>query len=306
MSRASSHELRALKRRILRAEAGRGAPDLASRRAFNAKLHTYRLALRAGGGEKTIQIIVEQLIKHLENDENNNIFKITQVPPEKNYFDEGVTTAQRPQNYLDEVGGYDIETPRLQLQVLDRAKKVWYNHENRTFRIFLEPFGVFTRVMFHELFKLRETLIHICPDLPKLQKYYHLGQLRNDFQLPEDELETRKRQINQFLKKLNKHMHNPEVCQTVLQHIRFKFESDTPVNIRFDHTPTNKAYLGKDDEYVSLNYDDTGSGPVMVRLTHNSRNTIHILLARDTINKIFKARKKKVVSFAPGTKSQGG
>ena len=66
MSRARLHELRALKRRILRAEAG-GTPDLASRRAFNAELRASRLALRAGGGkEHESKITVKNLEQILE------------------------------------------------------------------------------------------------------------------------------------------------------------------------------------------------------------------------------------------------
>ena len=241
MSRARLHELRALKRRILRAEAG-GTPDLASRRAFNAELRASRLALRAGGVEHGgSHITVENLKKALE--EALNEAKQTQ----RTETEMQIIKDEEQQNFLKARLSRTQPSKLVKLS-LSLGQTTYHNNDNyHSYQIFItNTRDCSVDIRFSILYKLQgKVKLHI------LKNGWWRSGSRN---LQSDKLKTREKEIHTFLEELNSQMNkNDRIRSKVI---------DTLVNYPC------KIPLGKStDRVVVFDYDKQSTSGDPVELT---------------------------------------
>ena len=207
------HELRALKRRILRAEAG-GTPDLASRRAFNAELRASRLALRAGGGEEhESKITVENLKQILEGIPQMQIIEEKVPSTDGNgkvvkYFLE----ARLSQNSSD----YDYDHFKLTLGNETKYHDIGGYH---SYQIFInETKDCWVDIRFRILHELKRDIETTGVKLPDLKKRWRVGPNFID----KTSKRERVKEIRKFLSELNDTMKDKvirsKVIDTIVQH----------------------------------------------------------------------------------------
>ena len=311
MSRARLHELRALKRRILRAEAG-GTPDLASRRAFNAELRASRLALRAGGEEDELQgklkinpalyglesvnwgknikdkIVMEEV--DLKHDEivavrKEHESRITVENLQKALNDAHSDHTKRMELFTREFDkDYDYylkanlskNLSKKQRDNLNLSQGLRKKHidGHYVYEINITNSKCFVDIRFSILCRLKRDIEQKYKDVNK--KNVKLPKLSKGWGLPVN-FKTRTTEINKFLKALNQQMKEnerirSEVIDTIVQHT---------CKISLGGCP-----LGGD--MVTFMYDDqstTSEGPVVVTLKEHK---IKILASAGELREIQK------------------